>query len=222
MPSELGFDAVLRYLPFIARGLLVTVEICAASLILSMALGVVVGIMRLSRVRLASGIATLYVDFFRATPLVIQLVWIYYALPILLNRSLGVLEAGILGLTLYEAAYIAEVVRAGILSLPEGQREAGFALGMSGVQVMRRVVLPQALVTMIPALTNQLITLVKDSAITSVIGLPELMQRGQSIASYTTQPFAALTTAAFVYFAITFPLSLVTRRLHRRLATPSG
>ena len=182
-----------------------------------MAIGIVVALVRIARVPILDGIAALYVDFFRATPVLAQLVWIYYALPILTGTSLTAFVAGSIGLSLYAGSFLSEIFRAGILSIERGQTEAALALGMSGAQAMRRVILPQALVRMLPPIGSSLITLVKDSALLSIISLPELMRQSEALASLTFRRMEVLTIAAVLYFVLTYPLSRGVNALHRRL-----
>ena len=173
---------------------------------------------RISGIRLLDWIATIYVDFFRTTPLLVQLVWIYFALPILIGQSLSGVQAGALGLSLYAGSYLAEIIRAGILSVERGQSEAALALGMTYAQVMRRIVLPQAVVRMLPPIASTFISLIKDSSLASIVSVPELMRQTQALASFTQRNMESLTVAAFLYFGLTYPLSLVVNYLHRRFA----
>jgi polar amino acid transport system permease protein len=194
-----------------------TIEVSLVAMLGGMAIGIVVALVRIARVPILDGIAALYVDFFRATPVLAQLVWIYYALPILTGTSLTAFVAGSIGLSLYAGSFLSEIFRAGILSIERGQTEAALALGMSGAQAMRRVILPQALVRMLPPIGSSLITLVKDSALLSIISLPELMRQSEALASLTFRRMEVLTIAAVLYFVLTYPLSRGVNALHRRL-----
>ena len=214
--SEIG--EVLQYWRFLATGLRWTVEISLISVVGGSLIGLLVALIRISRLPVLSWAAALYVDFFRATPLLVQLLWIYYALPILTGRSLTAVTAGALGLSLYAGSFLAEIIRAGILSVERGQSEAALALGMNHAQAMRRVILPQATVRMLPPIASTFITLVKDSALLSIISVPELMRQSETLASITFRRMEVLTVAAAVYFALTYPLSLGVNFLHRRLA----
>ncbi len=148
-------------------------------------------------------------------------IWIYYALPIMTGKSLTAFVAGSIGLSLYAGSFLSEIFRAGILSVERGQTEAALALGMKS-QAMRRVILPQAVTRMLPPIGSSLITLVKDSALLSVISVPELMRQSETLASLTFRRMEVLTVAAFIYFAMTYPLSRGVDYLHRRFAPESS
>lgn len=184
-------------------------------------MGVLAALCRLTHIRPLQWVATTYVDFFRTTPLLVQLVWIYFALPMLIGTSLPGVSAGAIGLSLFIGSYLAETIRAGILSIDRGQSEAAMALGMSYSQVMRRVVLPQAVVRMLPAIASTFMTLVKDSSLCSVVSVPELMRQGDALASYTLFRMETMTVVAFMYFFLTYPLSVLVNFLHRRFSIES-
>jgi polar amino acid transport system permease protein len=198
-----------------------TVQVSLVAMLGGMAIGLVVALVRIAHVPVADQAAALYVDFFRATPVLTQLIWIYYALPILTGQSLTAFVAGAIGLSLYAGSFLAEIFRAGILSVERGQAEAALALGMSRVQAMRRIILPQAITRMLPPIGSSLITLVKDSALLSIISVPELMRQSETLASLTFRRMEVLTIAAVAYFALTYPLSRMVDYLHRRFA-PEG
>lgn len=213
-----GFGDVLQYYRFLLSGLRWTVQLSLISIAGGSALGLLVALVRLARIPVLSWAAVLYVDFFRATPLLVQLVWIYYALPILSGYSLTAITAGGLGLSLYAGSFLSEIIRAGILSVERGQSEAALSLGMSRAQAMRRVILPQAMTRMLPPIASTFITLIKDSALLSIIAVPELMRQTEALASITFRRMEALTVAAALYFALTYPLARGVNFLHRRLA----
>lgn len=209
-------SGVTDNLPFLLTGLKMTLAVSLASMAVGVAAGLVVALLRMSGVRLLEFVAGLYIDVWRSTPLLIQLIWIFYALPIVTGQSLEPLPAGILTMGLHVSAYLAEIYRAGILSIPRGQAYAGLSLGMTQAQVLWRVVLPQAVVRMLPPIGSQFITLVKDSALVSLINLPELMWQVQSLAAFTMRPLEVLTGGALIYVIVTLPLALLVNRLHRR------
>lgn len=201
--------------------MIVTIQVSLVAMVGGMAIGLVVALLRIARVPVLNGLASLYVDFFRSTPVLAQLIWIYYALPILTGQSLTAFVAGSLGLSLYAGSFFSEIFRAGILSIERGQSEAALALGMTRAQAMRRVILPQAMVRMLPPIGSSLITLVKDSALLSIISVPELMRQSETLASLTFRRMEVLTVAAVVYFGLTYPLSRAVDYLHRRYAPES-
>lgn len=210
------FEVVWHYLPFLLSGIRLTALVTVLSMIIAQVLGLSAALARLSRIPPLRWTAAAYVDVARSTPLLVQLIWVYFALPILLGRPIAPILAGTAVLSLHAGAYLAETYRAGILSFPLGQRHAGLALGMTGTQVMRRVILPQALVRMLPPSASTLISLVKDSSLVSIISIPELMWQTQSLSAFTLRPIEVFTVAGLLYFVLAYPLALLSVVLHRR------
>jgi His/Glu/Gln/Arg/opine family amino acid ABC transporter permease subunit len=210
------FGAFFKYLPFLLSGMKVTILVSVLSMAVGAIVGLVVALARLSHLAPLRWSAAFYVDFLRSTPLLIQLVWVFFALPILLGSSLPPIVAGVVTLGAYSGAYLAEIFRAGILSIATGQRHAALALGMTRLQVLRRIVLPQALTRMLPPIASTLITLVKDSSLVSVISVAELMWAAQSLAAVSLRPVEVLTGTGLLYVALTYPLSLVAELTRRR------
>jgi len=193
-----------------------TVAVTIAAMALGAAVGLPVALLRMSRIRIVSALAGLYIDIWRSTPLLVQLIWVFYALPILVRHSMTPLLAGVVTMAFHVSAYLAEIYRAGILSIAQGQRQAGLSLGMTPFQVMRRVVLPQAVTRMLPPIGSQFISLFKDSALVSLITLQELMWQAQSLAAFTMRPLEILTAAAVIYMILTLPQAVLVNYLHRR------
>jgi His/Glu/Gln/Arg/opine family amino acid ABC transporter permease subunit len=210
------FEAFYRHLPFLLTGARQTVLVSVLAIVVGLAVGVVGAVGRLYGPRPARWLIALYVDFFRSTPLLIQLVWVFFALPILIGRSLPPLVAGVATLGAYSGAYLAEIFRAGILSLPSGQRQAALALGMTEGQTFWRIVLPQAAVRMLPPTVSTFISLVKDSSLVSVISVAELMWSAQSLVGFTMRPVEVLTGTALLYVGLTWPLSVLADLVRRR------
>jgi polar amino acid transport system permease protein len=210
------FGAFFKYLPFLLRGMEVTILVSLLSMVVGVIIGLAVALARLSPFAPLRWLAAFYVDFLRSTPLLIQLVWVFFALPILLGYSLPPIVAGVATLGAYSAAYLAELFRAGILSVASGQRDAALALGMTRTQVLGRIVLPQALTRMLPPIASTLITLVKDSSLVSVISVSELMWAAQSLAAVSLRPVEVLTGTGLLYVALTYPLSLLAELTRRR------
>ena len=211
------FGPVLASWPGLLSGVKITLLLSVTGMLGGLALGMVAGVLRLSRSRVVSAVAGAYIEFLRDTPMLVQLVWIYYCMPIILGVNLPALESAILGLSVAESANIAEIIRAGILAVPHGQVEAAQALGLRPFVRMRHVVLPQALRIMIPPLLNTYISLLKATALVAIIAVPDLMFVSQRLASETFRPIEVLTGAAVIYFVITFPIVLCVRRVERRL-----
>lgn len=220
MDKSLGF--MIEALPTLLAGALITLQLTAIATILGLMGGIVLGVARLSKVKLVSLLARVYIDFFRGTPLLVQLYIIYFGIPVLLN-SLGIgfrfnqWGAAILGLSLNSAAYLAEIVRAGIQSIESGQKEAAESLGLGPTQTMQYVVFPQALRRMIPPLGNEFITLLKDTSLVAVIGYQELFREGQLIVAKNFRSFEIYATVALVYLVLTILSSQVFSLLERKM-----
>jgi His/Glu/Gln/Arg/opine family amino acid ABC transporter permease subunit len=204
--------------PFLAKALGVTVFVSLASMFLGFVLGLLVGAGRVYGGRALDLILGFYVDTMRAVPVLVVLVWTYFSFPLLIGRSLNAVTAGVAALALHLAAYVAEVIRAGLTSVRPGQMRAALALGMSPTQAVRSIILPQALIRMLPALGSLLVIAIKDSAIASVIAVPELMRQSQILAGQTFRPFEIYTCAMLVYFALCYPIARGIDRLYRRVA----
>jgi polar amino acid transport system permease protein len=215
---EWDWHFIGQSLPFLADGVATTVLVCLAAVALTVPVSLLAAAGRMSRSTAVRAIAKFYVDFFRSTPFLVQLVWLFFGLPMLIDVSLTGMEAAIVGLALYIGSYQAEVVRGGILSLESGQREAGLALGMTASQLYRRIILPQAMRRMIPPSMNVLVVLIKESAVVSAVSVTDLMWRAQAVGTRSYRPLEPLTFAALVYIAMIMPLSLWSRQIHRRQA----
>jgi polar amino acid transport system permease protein len=199
------------------EGLKITLMISGISMIFSVIIGIVTAVLRLSRAPVARLIARLYLETIRNTPLLIQIFFIYFVLgPVL---GLERLPSAILALSLFEGAYVSEIVRSGILSIDSGQQEAGFSLGLSKYRTYRHIILPQAIRNTLPPLTNQAISLIKDSALVSTIAIYDLTMQAQRIIAETFLSFEIWFTIALMYLLITFSLSCIVYILEKRLQT---
>jgi len=203
---------------FLAWGVLVTIVLSVVSGATSLAAGLAIALLRLRGPRWLRPIVVLYVDSMRAIPVLVVLVWTFFALPIVTGLTMSPFTAALIGLTVHLAAYAAEIVRAGIESVRPGQTRAAVALGMSPAQVMRRIVLPQALVRMLPAFGSLASVTIKDTAIASVIAVPELMRQSETVAGQSFQPIEVYTFAMVVYFLLLFPVTRGIDRFYRRVA----
>jgi arginine/lysine/histidine/glutamine transport system substrate-binding and permease protein len=209
---------ILQALPTLLQGALVTLQLTVLSVVFGLIGGSLIGIVRLSRIAPVRWIARAYVDFFRGTPLLVQIFMIYFGLPAIL-QELGLtftfdrLVAGVIALSLNSAAYIAEVVRAGIQSIETGQSEAALSLGLSSVQTMTYVIFPQAFRRMIPPLGNEFISLLKDTSLVAVIGFEELFRKGQLIVADNYRAFEIYAAVAVVYLCLTLLSSQAFSRL---------
>ena len=213
-----NFESVFDNWWALAIGVGGTLRLFVVCLVLGMSLGLVIALGRRSRHLPVRWLATAFVEFFRNTPVLVQILWFYYALPIIVPIEIGPFTAAILGISLNSAAYSAEIYRGGIQSIEPGQWEAARAIGMSGLQTLRRIVLPQAIRRIIPALTNRGVEIFKMSTLASVVAYVELLQQGKLIASLNFNPLEVYTVIAAIFLVILYPIVRVTYAVERRLA----
>lgn len=217
---EWSFGFLERYIPLFVSGVLVTLAYTAATILIGVVVGLVIGIARLSPSRVLNAPLVGLIEFFRCTPLLVLIVWFYYALPVLLHVEMTAMQAGTSVLSLYTAAFYAEIFRGGILSIEQGQWDAARALGLHRQQMMRLVVLPQAVRRMVPPLMNQSILQLKNTSLLSTIAVPELLYQGTLISSTTYRPLEVYTVVALIYFCLLFPATRLVEAYERRLAAP--
>lgn len=206
----------------ILNGLWLTVEFSVVAIILEVVFGLISALMRLSKLSVLRGIATAYVEVFRSTPLLVQLFFIVLGLPAILpvNDWFGQenypLIAAAITIGLNEGAYVTEIIRAGILGVDRGQREAAESIGMTGFQTMRYIILPQAFKRMIPPLVNQMAQTIKDTSLLAPVGVIEMVYKAQTVISETYAAFQIWTVVAILYFIIIFAVSKAASYLERR------
>lgn len=203
---------------FILTGLGFTLSLSALSIALGAAIGLLGGVLRSYGGKLLDSLIGLYVDLVRSIPVLAILVWTYFAFPLVIGESLTPFSGGVLALGVHLGAYITEVIRAGLTSIRPGQMRAALALGMSRSQAVRTIILPQALIRMLPPLGSLIVIAVKDSAIASVIAVPELLRQSQVLAGKTFRPFEIYTAAMLLYFLICYPAARTIDRVYSRLA----
>ena len=203
---------------FLVQGFNATLVVTGAALAIGVVLGLPLGMARLSKRRWLSAPTVAYIEVFRNTPALVQLIWIYYCLPILVGINMTAIVSCSVALGLNAAAYIAEIFRAGIQSIDRGQVDASRSLGMSYFQAMRKVVLPQAFRRMIPAFVNETVSLIKYSSLVSVLGVADLTYQAQALSTTTYRPIEVFTFVAILYFLLCTLLSFFARRLELRLA----
>jgi ectoine/hydroxyectoine ABC transporter permease protein EhuC len=219
--TALGFATVVQWLPFLLGGALRTLEVVVMALALGIVCGLVGGLARLARSRAVRAAGSTYVSVVRGTPFVVQLFFIYYGLP-QLGIPVPAMLAAVGTLGIYSGAYQTEIVRGAIQSVERGQFEAALALGLSRYQAMRRVVLPQALLRMLPPLGNEFVSLTKNSALVSLVTVRELFLSAQMVISSTFQNFAIFLTIGAMYYAMTSVVGGATRMMERRLSIYMG
>jgi polar amino acid transport system permease protein len=207
------WQSVYRYVPFLVQGLAITAVLTVINLLTGLTLGVFVAFARMARLAPLRAVAIVYIEFFRGTPLLVQLIWAYYALPIVLGLSLPALVAVSVALTLNVGAFAGEAFRSGIQAVPKEHIESAEVLGLRYFQRMRYVVLPQAVRVVLPVLISLAIGLFKDTSLVSFVGVNDLMYNGVTAAVQTYRPLEILTTVALMYFGVAFPLTIVMRRV---------
>jgi polar amino acid transport system permease protein len=212
------FSFLWHYRWLILWGLGVTVAYTIGSIAIGMVIGLVTGLLRLSRNKLLTLPLVAYVEVFRCTPLLVQIIWFYYALPVVLGIDIPATVAATTVLSLYTGAFYAEIVRGGVQSMERGQWDAARAIGLRHLQALRLVILPQAFRRMIPPFMNQSIIQLKNTSLVSTIAVADLLYQGQMITAATYRPLEVYTMVAALYFAVLFPLTLAAQYVERRLA----
>jgi polar amino acid transport system permease protein len=211
------FALVPNYFNLWLKGLGVTMAYSVGTILGGMVIGVVCGMLLLARTKWVTLPVHYYVEIFRCTPLLVQIVWFYFALPIVLQVELPDWFAAGLGLTLYMGAFATEIFRGGIISIDKGQWQASRALGMNWPELMRSIILPQAIKRMVPPFVNQSIIQLKNTSLLYVVAIPDLMYTGSIIVSDTFRPLEVYTVVAAAYFIILYPLTLYAARLEARV-----
>jgi polar amino acid transport system permease protein len=218
MAYRWDFAPILDNWQALAIGAVGTVRLFVVCLVLGLGFGLAVALSRRSRHAPLRWFAIGFIEFFRNTPVLVQILWFYFALPMLVSVEISPFMAAILGISLNSAAYSAEIYRGGIQSIEPGQWEAARSIGMSGLQTLRRIVLPQALRRVLPALTNRGIEIFKMTTLASVVAYVELLHQGKLVASLNFNPLEVYTVVGALFFLFLYPLVRATYALERRLA----
>jgi glutamate/aspartate transport system permease protein len=226
MTHDFDWSSIPSALPFLAQGMLVTLEITAVALVVGLVWGTLLALMRLSAVAPLRWFAAGYINLFRAVPLVMVLLWFFLVIPQLLTALFNLppgtdvrMTSALVGFALFESAYYAEIIRAGIQSVPKGQLSAATALGLSRAQAMRLVILPQALRNMVPLLLTQAIVLLQDTSLVYVSALADFFGTAYKVGDRDGRLVELLLFAGAVYFVLCFALSRLVQRLQRKLTT---
>ncbi|MCK6596643.1 MAG: amino acid ABC transporter permease [Bacteriovoracaceae bacterium] len=224
MEAELGFWAFSKIvvIPRLFDGMLITLKLTIITGTLGFIFGMLIALLRISRLKFLNYFAIVYITLFRGTPLLLQILFVYFALPTLFDITLDSMPAGILALSLNAAAYLAEIFRAGILSIPKGQMEAGRALGLSHNQVMFKIIIPQTYRRIIPPVVNEFSALTKETSLVSVISLSELLYVTQRIGAKYLRPWEVYFWAALGYLLVVLVLSFTASYLERKLESKGG
>src|SRR5918999_1562305 len=222
MNYDFDWGIVTGALPFLLRGLLTTIEIALITIALSMVLAIPLAVARMARIEIIRWLAQIYIEIFRCTPLLVQLFWMFFALPALTGVAIPGLASAIIALTANLTAFMAEAYRSGFQAVPKEQVEAGRMLRLSRVQQLRFIIVPQALRQQIPVILSLNISMFKDTALVSTIAVPDLMFRANTLATQSYKALEVLSLAAAMYFVIAFPVSLLTSYLERRSQTAAS
>ena len=214
MGYRMDWSVVPQSMDILLKGVLLTLEISAIALIISIVIGVIAGLLRVSKSKPLAFLATCYVEFVRGVPLLVLLIWIYFGLGRFFR--LGAYWAAIIGLAVFSGAFVAEIVRAGVQAVPKGQMEAARSSGMNYGQAMRLIILPQALRKVLPPMASQFIILIKDSSLVSTISAADLTLNAKNLVAYNFRSFEIWTAVAFLYFGMTFTLSMIIRHFERK------
>lgn len=215
---DIDISPILESWRFLLSGLEVTLLLSVLTMLCSVVLGGAVGLARCYGPAWLRAPLVFYIDSMRAVPVLVVLVWTYFALPLVTGVTLPPFWAALVALSAHIAAYVAEIVRAGVSSVRPGQTRAALALGMSRTQAVREIVLPQAVVRMLPAFGSIFSITIKDTAIATVIAVPEYMNHSQTLAGESFRPIEVFVLAALVYFVVLFPVTRAVDMLYRRLA----
>lgn len=210
------FSVITQNAPLLWQGFLITVYYTIITIVAGMIIGLTIGLMQLTPYRLLVWLGRVYVEFFRNIPLLVILLWTYYALPIFMGLNITKGWAGFVALSCYVGAFYAEILRAGVQSIEPGQTDAATAIGMSYSQRMRRIILPQAFRRMVPPLAGQSIIQMKNTTLLSIITVPDLLYQASYISSFTYRPMEIYTAIGIIYVVVLTPLTLLARRLEKR------
>ena len=218
MDYEFHFEVFETYWTWILSGLWITIYLSIISMFFAFFMGLVIALMRLSKIYVFKIFSRAYIEFFRGIPLFVFIIWLYYGLAMVSGINFDPITAGIICLSMQHGGYLAEIYRSGIEAIPKGQWEASYSLGFSTVRAFYEIIFPQVLKIMIPPTANMFIGLLKDSALVSVIGVNELMRQSQITTSLTFRPFEFYTVTALIYISITLILSYMSSYLEKRLS----
>lgn len=212
-----NFEAIVPSIPYIFQGIGVTLQIVVGATIIGLILGILLALCKIGNIAPLRWFAAFYTSIFRGTPLVLQLMIIFYAMPQVLDIQIDAIPAAILAFGLNSGAYISEIIRAGINAVDKGQMEAAKALGVPYSKMMKDIILPQAMKNILPSLMNEFITLNKESAIVTVIGALDIMRRAYVVGGATFTYLEPLLIAGLIYYVMTLVLSFLGKQLEKRM-----
>ncbi len=211
-----NWNLIVDNFPLLLQGALITIQITVMSVGCGFLIGMLVALAGMSRFKIVRMVVKCYVELFRGTPLLVQIFMIYFALPMVIHQQINPYVAAVTACSINSGAYVSEIFRAGIQSIDKGQMEAGRSLGLTWVQTMRYIIMPQAFKAIIPPLGNEFIAMMKDTSLVSVIGFEELTRRGQLIIARTYGSFEIWSAVAVIYLVMTLSISRLVAYLERR------
>lgn len=214
---EFDWKVIIDYFPDLLAGVKVTLSITILSLLIGLVFGLALALARISGWKIISWPAYVYIEFFRTTPPLVQIVWFYFVVPVIIGMELSAFQAASIALGLNIAAFLGEIFRAGIQGIDKTQIDATRVLGLGSMDSYRYVILPQAFRIVLPPTTTTIMLLMKGTSLATAIGTLELMRVGQLISLETFRPFEILTAVAVIYFLITYPVAYGMRRLERKM-----
>ena len=217
MQYQPDIGVVIKQLPLILRGLELTLYVAVLAMALALVIGLIIALMRISPFIALRLFANGFIQFFRGIPQFVFLLWLYYGIALLFGINFQPITAGVIALSIQYGAYLSEIFRSGIQSVHKGQIEAGLSVGMSRFRIYQRIVLPQAFRVVLPPTVNMWISVLKDTALVSVIGVNELMRVTQIQSNYTFRPFEFYTTAALIYVALTLFFARIATMIETRV-----
>jgi len=214
---NLDFSQIVPYIPFMLKGIWVTLQFVIIAIVFGFVLGTILALFKISKMKVLNWFADAYTSIFRGTPLILQLMIIYFAIPQLTGYDISPFLSAILAFGLNSSAYVSEIIRAGIQAVDKGQTEAALALGVPYRLMMKDIILPQALKNILPALMNEFITLTKESAIVSTIGYLDLMRRAQVVGADLYRNFEPLLFVGLIYWLLVMGLTMLGKLVERRM-----
>lgn len=212
------FNLIIDYKYYYLTGVKITILLSLLSLIIGTSLGGLLSLLRLSKFKILNVLASIYIELVRGTPMMVQIALVYFGSYVVLGVDIDSFLAALIAVSLNSAAYVAEIIRSGIQAVDKGQWEASKSLGLSRSQTMRYIILPQAIKNILPALANEFVTLIKETAVASTIGVLDLMHASKIVQSNSYKAFEPLIIVAAIYFMMTFTISKLVGTLERRLS----
>ena len=217
MEYQFHFDVFETYWTWLAKGLGMTLYVSIIAMFFALIIGLLVALLRLSKIKVLSWVGQAYIEFFRGIPLFVFIIWLYYGLAMVIGLNFRPLVAGIMCLAMQHGGYLAEIYRSGIQAIPVGQWEASYSLGFSSTRTFIKIIFPQAFKIIIPPTANMFVGMLKDSALISIIGVNELMRQSQMATSLTFRPFEFYTVTALLYVGLTLGFSQLVKLLEAKM-----